>query len=142
MVLDSLAASRNCSRPSGFKSSLNSVHLIDPPCGNSTTRSKSWGNTRLLARTMQALFSGHFSPGRARTPLRAAAGSGGPDLLKPGSFCCGKAGRKRDCRKKAQEITKICDSMATPDPQDCSGGRRMATEITKTTKIFDRMTTP
>ncbi len=40
MILDSLAASRNCSRPSGFKSSLNCVHLIDPPCGNSTTRSK------------------------------------------------------------------------------------------------------
>jgi hypothetical protein len=27
LVLDSLAASRNCSRLSGFKSSLNGVHL-------------------------------------------------------------------------------------------------------------------
>jgi len=39
-VLEVLAVSRNCSRKSGFKSSLNRVHLKIHHVGNSTTPSK------------------------------------------------------------------------------------------------------
>jgi hypothetical protein len=39
-ILEVLAVSRNCSRKSGFKSSLNRVHLKIHHVGNSTTQSK------------------------------------------------------------------------------------------------------
>lgn len=64
MVLDSLAASRNCSRPSGFKSSLNSVHLIDPPCGNSTTQSKAGRTLAYCAGQCKPYFQAMFSRGK------------------------------------------------------------------------------
>ena len=131
MVLDSLAASRNCSRPSGFKSSLNSVHLIDPPCGNSTTRSKAGRTLVYCARQckpyFQANFPAKFRPGLAYKPhhrqwcrpsrhTRSRSGQSHPsDLSYPSDLRSGcrqtagaaeKAGRQRDRREKAQKLAR------------------------------------
>src|SRR5580658_5804296 len=60
-VLEVLAVSRNCSRKSGFKSSLNRVHLKIHHVGNSSTQSKVPSNMPFWQNNASAIFAGLFS---------------------------------------------------------------------------------
>src|SRR5580704_17131259 len=59
-VLEVLAVSRNCSRKSGFKSSLNRVHLKIHHVGNLTTQSKVAEKVRCLSTYCKWYFSETF----------------------------------------------------------------------------------